>query len=46
MTPSRLLRLSGMAAMAGGFFIILARVNQVVLFGSAPLSTQAFGEGK
>jgi len=41
MSSSRLIQLSGLAAIAGGIFIILARVFQVVLFGSQPLSAQA-----
>ena len=41
MTVSRLIRLSGLAGIGGGIFIILARVFQVLLFGSLPLSVQA-----
>ncbi len=41
MTIPRLVRLSGLASIGGGFFIILARVLQVLLFGRSPLSVQA-----
>lgn len=40
-TARSLIRLSGLAAMIGGLFIVLARVFQVLLFGDAPLSVQA-----
>lgn len=40
-TAKGLIRLSGMAALIGGIFIILARVFQVLLYGAAPLSIQA-----
>jgi hypothetical protein len=41
MTSTGLFRLSGLASIVGGIFIILARVLQVLLFGDAPLSVQA-----
>jgi hypothetical protein len=41
MSSTKLIRLSGLAAIAGGIFILLARVFQVVLFASEPLSIQA-----
>lgn len=44
MSSSRLLRLSGLAAVIGGVFIILPRVFQVSLFGDQPLSVQAVSD--
>ena len=41
MTISHLIRLSGLASIGGGIFIILARVFQVFLFGNDSLSIQA-----
>jgi hypothetical protein len=41
MSSAKLIRLSGLAAITGGIFILLARVLQVVLFASEPLSIQA-----
>lgn len=41
MSSSKLIRLSGLASIVGGLFIVLARVFQVGLFGSQPLSVQA-----
>ena len=41
MSSSKLIRLSGLAAITGGVLTIIARVCQVVLFGSQPLSVQA-----
>ncbi len=41
MNANQLIRLSGLAAIAGGVFTILARVLQILLFGSQPLSVHA-----
>jgi len=41
MTITKLVRLSGIVAIASGIMIFLTRVSQVILFGSQPLSVQA-----
>jgi hypothetical protein len=41
MSSSKLIRLSGLASIVGGSFVVLTRVLQVGLFGSQPLSIQA-----